>query len=119
MGVVAVSVVLAACFACLLVFDVHGDTINLKRIVFLSGFIACAPLYLITVAGSIKKYPWKWFLLVFMVVGTIGISLVVPANFVELACPVMLFLGLVWLTSGCSTLILYMRYTKPSDPQSE
>ncbi len=77
-----------------------------------------ALLYVMAVAGSIREYPWKWLLLVLLVLGPPGIGLIAPANWFELSRPVilsrpvMLFVGLVWLISGGATLYAYLRHTK-------
>jgi hypothetical protein len=57
--------------------------------------------------GSIGKRPWKWPLLVLIVLGPVGIDLNFPGYFM----PMMLFLGLVWLLSGGVTLYSYLRHT--------
>jgi hypothetical protein len=67
---------------------------------------------------STKEYPWKRLLLIIMVLGTFGISLIIRGGFVELLRPVFLFIGLVWLISGGATLFLFLRHTRPPAPEA-
>jgi len=75
--------------------------------------VSNAFLYLMMAAATIRKKPWKWLLLVLIVLGPVEINLLVPGNFIELSRPVMLFLGLVWLLSGGATLYSYLRHSQP------
>jgi hypothetical protein len=65
-------------------------------------------------AGSISKHPWKWPLLVLIVLGPIVIDLIVPHYFML----TMLFLGVVWLISGGATLYMYVRHTPSPAPKA-
>ena len=56
-------------------------------------------------SGLISEHPWKWPLLVLIVLGPIGIDLMFPHYFMLL----MLFVGLVWLVSGGVTLYLFLQ----------
>jgi hypothetical protein len=75
--------------------------------------VSNAFLYLMMAASTIRKKPWKWLLLVLIVLGPLEINLLVPGNVIELSRPVMLFLGLVWLLSGGATLFSYLRHSQP------
>ncbi len=76
-------------------------------------------LYLMMVAATIRKQPWKLLLLALIVLGPLEINLLVPGNFIELSRPVMLFMGLVWLVSGGATLYSYLQRTPPPAPETE
>jgi len=91
---------------------------NLKLLLGSFGLLS-APLYLMMTVGSIRKYPWKWFLLVLMVLGPIGITFRVPGDFLERIRPVILYLGLAWFASGAATLHSYLRHTQPPTPSAE
>ncbi len=56
-------------------------------------------------SGLISEHRWKWPLLVFIVLGPIGIDLMFPHYFML----IMLFNGLVWLVSGGVTLYLFLQ----------
>jgi hypothetical protein len=74
-----------------------------------------AVLYLMLSAGSIQRYPWKWVLLVLVVVCPLAVGVIVPGNYIEQSRPVMATLGLIWFLSGSATLWSYMRQTpKPT-----
>lgn len=61
--------------------------------------------------GSISKFPWKWPLLVIIVLGPVGIDLIFPGYFML----TMLLLGVVWLISGEATLYFFLQQlNKPS-----
>jgi hypothetical protein len=56
-------------------------------------------------SGLIRENPWKWPLLVLIVLGPVGIDLMFPHYFML----IMLFVGLVWLVSGGVTLYLFLQ----------
>jgi hypothetical protein len=60
-----------------------------------------------------REYRWKWLVLLFMALGLLVIGLIGPGNFIEVARPVMLFVGVVWVISGLATLFSYVRHTRP------
>jgi hypothetical protein len=96
----------------------HG-TLSLAQEVLLAGFgVLNVPQYVMSAVGSFRKHPWKWLLLVLMVLGPLGITLTVPGSFIERLRPVSLFVGLVWLISGGATLYSYLRQTKPPAPEA-
>ncbi len=70
--------------------------------------------YLVMAAPSFRKHPWKWPLLALMALGPVGITLIVPGNFLDRFRPVALFVALVWLGSGAATLYSYIRHTPPA-----
>jgi hypothetical protein len=78
-----------------------------------------AILYLMMNAVSIREHRWKWLLLVLLALGPLGICFFVPGNYIEVSRPVMLFLGLVCLSSGGATLISFLRHTQPPAPKAE
>jgi hypothetical protein len=97
----------------------HG-TMSPSLKVVLAAFLASAALsYLMIAGGSFRKHPWKWLLLVLMVLGPLGITLIVPGGYMERLWPAGLFVGLVWLISGVATLYSYLRHTKPPAPEAE
>ena len=64
-------------------------------------------------------YRWKWFLLVVMALGMVGIGIWGPGNFIAGARPVMLVAGSVWVISGMATLCSYLRHTHAPTPEME
>ena len=76
-------------------------------------------LYLMANAVSIREHRWKWLLLVLIALGPLGICFFVPGNYIEVSRPVMLFLGLVWFSSGAATLYSFLRHHQPPAPEAE
>jgi len=66
-----------------------------------------------------SEYRWKWLMLSFMALGLFVIGLSVPGNFIEMARPVALFVGMVWVVSGLGTLCSYLRHTQPPTSETE
>jgi len=81
--------------------------------------VSSAMLYLGASVARIRKQPWRVLLLALMVSGPFGIDSMASGGFIERMPPLMLFLGLVWLLSGGTTLYLYLRDTKPPAPATE
>ena len=59
-----------------------------------------------------RNYPWKWLVLLVMVLGLAAIVLIAPVTFAGLRRPMLLFVGLMWLASGAGTLYVYVRHTQ-------
>jgi hypothetical protein len=78
-----------------------------------------ALLYLMMNAVSIKEHRWKWVLSVLIALGPPAICFFVPGNYVQVARPVMLFLGLACFGSGAATLYWFIRRHQPPAPEPE
>jgi hypothetical protein len=77
----------------------------------LTLFLVCNPLlYLMMNAVSITRHAWKWLLLILMIAGSVAISVKAPGGFFEVMQPLMLFIGLMWFSSGVGTLSSYIRH---------
>ena len=66
-----------------------------------------------------REHRWKWLMLLVMALGLLVIGIFGPGNYIEVARPVMLFVGAVWVFSGVATLCSYLRHTKPTTPETE
>ena len=75
--------------------------------------------YALFVYNARRQYPWKWLVLLFMVLGLLTIALISPANPAQLWRPMVVFVGLTWLVSGIATLCLFVRHTPPPSPGAE
>jgi hypothetical protein len=64
-------------------------------------------------SGLIREHPWKWPLLVLIVLEPVAIDLMFPHYFML----IMLFAGLVWLISGGITLYLFLQ--NPNRPSGK
>jgi MFS family permease len=118
-GIVAtflIAAVIAAAGACLMGFARRHDAMSIPRMGMLASIIA---VYAFWVFFMCKKDPWKWLVLIFMGLGLLAITLIVPGDFIWLSHPALLFVGLVWLGSGGATLYSYIRYTQPPAPEAE
>ncbi len=60
-----------------------------------------------------QDHRWKWLVLLLMALGLVVIGLTGSGDFTEVARPVTLFVGVVWLVSGSATLVSYLRHTRP------
>jgi hypothetical protein len=58
-------------------------------------------------------------MLLVMALGLLVIGIFGPGNYIEVARPVMLFVGAVWVFSGLATFCAYLRHTKPTTPETE
>lgn len=76
-------------------------------------------LYLMMNAVSIKEHRWKWGLLILQIVSAPLIFSLGPGGFVEGTRPAMLFLALVWLSSGIPTLLWFIRKHHRPAPEGE
>jgi hypothetical protein len=103
-------------FAYLLLFARRHGAISFPRIFMLAAL--GAP-YAFWVFYMSREHWWKWLVLLFMALGLVAITLIVPGGFNELGWPPILFVGLVWLGSGGATLFSYMQHTKPPAPEAE
>lgn len=65
------------------------------------------------------EHRWKWLVLLLMAVGLLVVGLRGPGDILEVAPPVMLFVGLVWVFSGVVTLFSYLRHTHPPALETE
>lgn len=66
-----------------------------------------------------REYPWKWLILLVLTLGLAAIWAPVGGDYLEVWPQVMLFNGIVWLTSGVATLCSYLRHTKPAALETE
>ena len=66
-----------------------------------------------------RERRWKWLMLLVMALGMLVIGIFGPGNYIEVARPVMLFVGAVWVFSGLATFCSYLRHTKPTTPETE
>jgi hypothetical protein len=115
-AVLVVSAALGAGFACLRLFGRQHDEINLPR---MGMLVAVAAAYAFWVFRMGREHPWKWLMVMFMVLGLIAIAFIVPGDMDVLFRPVALFVGVVWLASGGATLYSYVRHTQPPAPGAE
>lgn len=90
------------------------EMMSVTRVVYLAVF---AGAYAVFVLRS--ECWWKWLVWLLMGLGLLTIGASVPGDVEELAQPVMLFLGLVWLGLGGATLYWYIRHTEPGAPEAE
>lgn len=75
--------------------------------------------YLIWISRMGGGHWWKWFVLLFMILGVITLALMVPGDFGQWARPPVLFIALLWLGSGAGTLYSYVRHTKSATTETE
>jgi hypothetical protein len=66
-----------------------------------------------------REHRWKWLMLLVMALGLLVIGIFGPGNYIEVARPVMLFVGAVWVFSGLATFWSYLRHTKPTTSETE
>jgi len=115
-AIALVAAIVAAGFACLMGFAGRHHAASLARGAFLAFWVA---LYAFWVSRMGRRRPWRWLLVIFMALGLLAISVIVPGGFTELASPATLFIGLVWLAGGGLTLFSYVRNTRPPTPGTE
>lgn len=106
----------AAGLACLAAFTKRHAVMSIPQMAIWASYIA---VYALWVYFMGKKDPWKWLMVVFMVLGLLAIALNIPTNSILPSKPALLFIGLVWLGSGAGTLYTYLRHTKVSAPETE
>jgi hypothetical protein len=111
-----ICTVVSSGFVVLMIFASRHGGMNIFQMGYLTIMLA-AYVYWVSFVG--KGHWWKWLLVVFMALGFLTIALVVPGDFIELARPAMLFVGLVWLASGGLTLHFYIRHTQPPALEAE
>jgi hypothetical protein len=75
------------------------------------GFAAFWTLLFTVWAARMETNPWRWFFVALAGAGLLAMALLLPGGFTEFMQRAMLFVGLVWLTSGGVTLIWYIRHT--------
>jgi len=98
----------------------HPDVLPLVRFgeVFYLGLWVVIYAFFIRCQG--KGHAWKWGGLVFMAVGLLVIGIYGDGDdFETLAQPVPLFVGSIWLLSGLTTLVLYLRHNPPPAQETE
>jgi hypothetical protein len=62
-----------------------------------------------------RENPWKWLILLAMVIGLVAIGLLVRGDFLKVSAPAALFSSVMWLVSGTGTLVSFIRHNKPLD----
>jgi drug/metabolite transporter (DMT)-like permease len=115
-AVAVISAALAAGLACLMRFDRPHDWMGLAWLGNVAIFVAG---YAFWIYRMESHHPWKWLVLLFMVLGLFAIALIDAADFGALWRPMLLLVGLVWLGSGGATLYSYIRHTAPPAPGAE
>jgi hypothetical protein len=116
-AVAAVSAIAAAGLAWLMRVDSRHDWISLVWMGNVPLLVAVYALFTWRIFGRLQ--PWKWLVLLFMVLGLLAIALIVPSDLVDLRWLMLLFIGLTLLASGGATLYLYIRHTQPPAPEVE
>lgn len=109
-GIIALGV------ACLKRLDGRHDWIGLA---WMGNGAIYAALYAFWIYRMEKDRPWKWLVLLFMVLGLLAIVLVAPGDIVGWRWLMLLFIGLTWLGSGGASLYWYIRHTQPLVPEAE
>ncbi len=113
-GFVAIIVVVG--FECLMGFARRHDAMSLPQTGMLVLYIA---LYAFWVFRMNREHSWKWLVLLFMALGLLTITLIVPGDSRQFDQFMLLLVGLAWLISGAGTLFSYIRHTKPATPETE
>ncbi|MCB1229567.1 MAG: hypothetical protein KDN19_04845 [Verrucomicrobiae bacterium] len=115
--VLILTAVSAAVVACLAVFVKRPSAVNYPLEGILGTFMfAClvAAYAFWFVFNGRREYPWKWLVLVFLVLGFLVIGLPVRMDYLAVWPRIALFNGVMWLGSGLATLLSYVRHAKPS-----
>jgi len=113
---IAVASIGGAGSVCLIVLAMRHDAMSLVGAVYLAMLVGA---YAIFIYRFSREHPWKWLVLLFMVLGLFAMTLIFPGKMVESWQPAMFFVGLTWLVSGVATLYLYLRHTQPPAPEAE
>ena len=116
-----IAAAVAVGVACLVAFQIRhvgsmGWLVGVGNVFYL-GFWVLIYAFWIWRMGT--EYRWKWLMLLFMALGLLAFGIWGPGNYIEVARPVMLFVGAVWVISGLATLYSYLRHTKPTSPETE
>jgi hypothetical protein len=120
-GGAVIAAVIVAGLACLVAFERR----HLDAMMWLVGvgYVGYLGFWVLVYAFWIwrmgREHRWKWLMLLLMALGLFVIGLLGPGNFIEVARPVSLFVGLVWVISGVATLCSYLRHTRPPDLEPE
>jgi uncharacterized membrane protein len=112
----ALSGVAGAGFVCLFALALRHNAMKFAEVAYLAMLLAA---YAFFVYRFSREHPWKWLVAAAMALGLFTMALIVPSNLMESWWFPMLFIGLVWLASGGTTLFLYMRHTQPPAPEAE
>jgi hypothetical protein len=109
------SAVVAAGLAGLLAFERRhlGGTMWLVGVGYVSFLGFWVAVYAFWIWRMGREQRWKWLVLLLMALGLLVIGVCGPVEVMEVARPVMLFVGLVWVFSGLGTLCSYLRQTRP------
>jgi drug/metabolite transporter (DMT)-like permease len=102
--------------ACLMRFESQHDWISLAWMGNAAIFVAA---YAFWIYRMEKDRPWKWLVLLFMVLGILAIAFIAPGDIVGWRWLMLSFIGLTWLGSGGASLYLYIRHTQPPAPEAE
>jgi drug/metabolite transporter (DMT)-like permease len=113
---VVITAVIAAGVDCLIRFDRSHDWMSLPRIGAVAIYVAGYGYWIYRME---RDHPWKWLVLLLMVLGLLVVALIAPADLVGLWAVMLLLVGLAWLGSGGVTLYLYIRHTRPPAPEAE
>jgi hypothetical protein len=128
-----VTVVVATALACLVILArphgspgnpgtdiVHGNSgRGALTVCGMAVLFACAASYAywFFLIGR-REHPWKWLILLAMVIGLVAIGLLVHGELLKVLAPAALLSGVVWLVSGTATLLSYVRHNKPLDREA-
>lgn len=113
---IVIAVVLAAGAAWLLRSGGRHTGMSLSQ----AGLWVVFPaVYAFWIILTSREHPWKWLLLVFVLLGFLVIGLLVHGDYARVDWQVMSFFGLAWLGSGGGTLYSYIRHTEPPASEAE
>ena len=114
--IIAAAAVLATGVHCLMRFDRWHDWRSLS---WMGNVVVFAVGYGYWIRRFSREHSWKWFVLLFMVLGLFAIALIAPAGFKGLWRPMFAFVCLTWIGSGAATLYLYIQHAQQPAPEAE
>ncbi len=114
----------AGCLLCLVALAVkHGKLLGAAAILAGFAYVFYLALFALIYAFCVWRigggHRWKWLICLVMVLGLLVIGLTCSGNYMDVARPVMLFVGSLWFVSGFITFCSYLRHAKPPEPETE
>ena len=95
----------------------HHLTMSLTRLLYGALFVIPYAFFVYKMCAGQR---WKLFIVAFMALGLIVLSLTVPRGLFDSFCPwVELFVGVTWVISGGTSLVFYVRHNPRPAPQAE
>jgi hypothetical protein len=117
LGAVIAAAVALVLIPLALMAKTHHLTMSVSRLLYAALFVIP---YAFWVSKLCKGQWWKWFMVAFMALGLIVLSLTVTGGLFDSFFPrAALFIGLIWVISGASTLVSYIRHNPIPAPQPE